>query len=148
MLHDGKTDCKCLNRTAVHFFNVLISVMPNQINQKIYILISPCYFNMNGCFLYKNVIFLLPLQMLLEKIWKPASGCFYFIITSNVWITNVQLVMYFPVRGKLKYVGPSLDSLSQLSENLRKSLYKIENSSNLWKLWDFFYLLFLIRAGL
>ena len=37
----------------------------------------------------------------------------------------------FPVRGKLKYVGPSLNSLSRFSENLRKSLYKIENSGNL-----------------
>ena len=46
-----------------------------------------------------------------------------------------------------KYVGPSLNSLSQFSKNVRISLYKIENSSNLWKLWDFFHLLFLIRAG-
>ena len=37
--------------------------------------------------------------------------------------------------------------MSEFFENLRKSSYKIENIGNLWKLWDFFYLLFLIRAG-
>ena len=66
---------------------------------------------------------------------------------SNVCKTYMQLVMWFPVRGKLKYMGLNLNSLSQFSENLRKPSYKIENSDNLWKLWDFLYQLFLIRAG-
>ena len=44
-------------------------------------------------------------------------------------------------------MGRSSSSLSQFFENLRKSSYKIENSGNFWKLRDFFYLLFLIRAG-
>ena len=51
-----------------------------------------------------------------------------FMINANVQITNV---MQFPVTGKLKSVGPSLNFLSRFSENLRKSLYKIENSGNL-----------------
>ena len=72
----------------------------------------PCYFNMNGCFLYKNVSILSP----------------------RVAASISQLTMQFPVRGKLKYLCPSLNSLSQFFGNLRKALYKIENNFNLLKL--------------
>ena len=33
-------------------------------------------------------------------------------------LTYMQLVLQFPVRGKLKYMGPSLNSFSRFSENL------------------------------
>ena len=43
----------------------------------------------------------------------------------------MQLEMLFPVRGKLKYMDPSLNSLPGFFENMRKSSYKIENGGNL-----------------
>ena len=54
----------------------------------------------------------------------------------NLWmvgssIKDENLLLTFPVRGKLKYMGPSLNSLPRFFENLRKSSYKIENSGNL-----------------
>ena len=39
---------------------------------------------------------------------------------------------------KLIYVAPSLNCLSRFSENLRKSLYKIENSEQPFKIVRFF----------
>ena len=58
------------------------------------------------------------------------------------------LVYQLPVRGKLKYMGPSLHFLPWLFEILRKSSYKIDDSGKLCKLWDVFCLLFLIHAKL
>ena len=78
---------------------------------------------------------------------KLTNGCFYFVTTSNVYITHMQRVMQFSVQGKLKYMSPSLFFLSRFSEQLMKSSNKIDNSGNLQKLRDLFYLLFLIRAG-
>ena len=39
--------------------------------------------------------------------------------------------MQFPVRGKLEYLSPNLNSLSRFSEKSRNSLYETENSSKL-----------------
>ena len=39
-------------------------------------------------------------------------------------LTYMQLVLQFPVRGKLKYMGPGLNSLSRFSENLRNHRIK------------------------
>lgn len=42
--------------------------------------------------------------------------------------------MWFPVQGKLEYMGSSLSSLSRLTENFKKFIYEIENNGNLCKL--------------
>ena len=40
--------------------------------------------------------------------------------------------------NKNEKAGPSWNSFSQFLENSIKSIYKIDESSNLQKLWDFF----------
>ena len=52
---------------------------------------------------------------------KAHEWLLYFMTTSNVKITYMQLDIQFPVRGKLKYMGASLNSLFRFSKNLRKS---------------------------
>ena len=47
-----------------------------------------------------------------------------------------------PTLTRLKKMGLRWNSLPWFSKNLRKSIHNIEQSSNLWKLWDLFWLLF------
>ena len=49
--------------------------------------------------------------------------------TFNVLITYMQLDIYFPVPGKLRYMYPSLTPLSRFSEKVKKSMYEIKNSA-------------------
>ena len=49
--------------------------------------------------------------------------------TFNVLITYIQLDIYFPVPGKLRYMYPSLTPLSRFSEKVKKSMYEIKNSA-------------------
>ena len=41
----------------------------------------------------------------------------------------MQLDIYFPVPGKLRYMYPSLTPLSRFSEKVKKSMYEIKNSA-------------------
>ena len=67
-------------------------------------LISPCYFCLWMAASYIKILkssvdFTNVFQ---KNLWKPVNGCFYFMTTSNVYVTYMKLVMYFPVGGKLK----------------------------------------------
>ena len=116
-------------------FNVLISVF------------ALLFLSLNGCKSYTKILKTNITNFFQRNLLKFTNVCFYFMTFSNVQITYMLLVRQFPVRGKLKFMGPSLNSLSRFFENLRKSSYKIENSGNLRNCEIFFtYYFFYVRG--
>ena len=89
------------------------------------ILISPC--NFNGYFLIK--ISKSSADLFWMKLWRSLNGCFY----DHFWCLDCQYaaVDVLSITSKIKTRVSSLNYLSGFSENLRKSLYKIEYSGSL-----------------